>query len=215
MQEFDIMPFFESVEFIAIAVIVIILAYIALEHSDIVYAAFAFGFMASLVAGFFLLLEAPFIAGMQIAVYTGGISVLMIFAVLLLPRAQDRTLEAFPTPSQRRAGLVISTAFVVYSGLLAFLFPWADTFPEESVPIAQNLGDLAAWLWGAHGIYVQMIGLILVCALVGSVAILKMEKAERLKPLTAEFGIEVADLSADDEAPPEVRDETEEEGDSE
>ncbi|TFH11807.1 MAG: hypothetical protein E4H14_00215 [Candidatus Thorarchaeota archaeon] len=69
MMQTDLL-WFEQLEFLMIAGIVIALAYMALEHKDIVYAAFFFGFMASFVAGFFLLLEAPFIAGMQIAVYT-------------------------------------------------------------------------------------------------------------------------------------------------
>ena len=53
MQEVEIL--FEQVEFLAIAVIVIVLAYLALEYRDIVYAVFFFGVMASVVAGFFLL----------------------------------------------------------------------------------------------------------------------------------------------------------------
>jgi len=65
MQGFD-PALFEQIEFLLLAGIVLVLAYLALEHKELVYAAFFFGFMASFVAGFFLLLEAPFIAGMQI-----------------------------------------------------------------------------------------------------------------------------------------------------
>ncbi len=120
MQE---LVWFEQVEFLVIASIVIILAYLALEHRNIVYAALFFGFMASFVAGIFLLLEAPFIAGMQIAVYTGGISALIIFAVLLIPRAQDSSLESFASPRRRRIGLVLSGLVGFLSGGLALVFP--------------------------------------------------------------------------------------------
>ena len=218
MQVDPIFEWFEFFEFFLIAGVVIFLAYVALEHKNIVYAAFSFGLMAAAVAGFFLLLEAPFMAGMQIAVYTGGISVLIIFAVLLLPRAQDETLEEFATPRQRYIGIIVSAIFVAYAGLIAFLFPWAETFPEESIDIAQNLEMLAQWLWGEHGIYVQIIALIMITALVGSIAILRMEKAERFKPIVAEFGIEVEDLSTDEddvepepESPPEATEEGENE----
>jgi NAD(P)H-quinone oxidoreductase subunit 6 len=78
----------EQAEFIAVAVVVLLLAYLALEHKEITYSVFFFGFMAAAVSGFFLLLDAPFLVGIQIAVYTGGISALIIFGVLLLPRAQ-------------------------------------------------------------------------------------------------------------------------------
>jgi NADH:ubiquinone oxidoreductase subunit 6 (subunit J) len=175
-----------------------VLAYLALEHKEIVYAAFFFGFMASFIAGFFLLLEAPFIAGMQIAVYTGGISTLIIFAVLLLPRAQDSTLETFASPKARQIGLVVSATVAVLSGLLAVVFPWAVSFNESFVSISQDLNSLAEWLWVDHGIYVQMIALIMLTALVGAIALLKMDKAEQLGSITGEFGIEAEPTDIDE-----------------
>jgi NADH:ubiquinone oxidoreductase subunit 6 (subunit J) len=182
----------EQMEFFVIAAIVLILAYLALEHKDIVYAVFFFGLMASFVAGFFLLLEAPFIAGMQIAVYTGGISALIVFGVLLLPRAQDSSLETFASPARRTLGLLISGSVMILSGALALVFPWYESIPEGSVDLSQSLQGLAEWLWSEHGIYIQIIGLIILTAVVGSIAVLRMEKAERLATLTGRFGVEAA-----------------------
>lgn len=180
----------EQLEFLVIAAIVLALAYLALEHKDIVYAVFFFGLMASFVAGFFLLLEAPFIAGMQIAVYTGGISALIVFGVLLLPRAQDSSLETFASPSRRTVGLLIAAMVMVLSGILAFVFPWYEAFPPVSVELSQSLQGLAEWLWSERGVYIQITGLIILTAVVGSVAILRMEKAERVASLVGEFGVE-------------------------
>ncbi|MBD3404762.1 MAG: hypothetical protein GF411_01345 [Candidatus Lokiarchaeota archaeon] len=196
---------FEQVEFLLLAGLVLILAYLALEHEDIVYAAFFFGIMASVVAGFYLLLEAPFIAGMQIAVYTGGISALIIFAVLLLPRAQDSTLEVFPTSRAKQLGILTATIVMILSGTLALLFPWPESFAIENIDLSQSLEGLAQWLWGGHGIYIQMSALIILTALVGAVVIMKMEKAERLEPIKGEFGIEAvthpgySEIKGDDE----------------
>ncbi len=190
MQGFE--SLFESVEFFLIAGIVILLAYLALEHEEIVYAAFFFGFMASFVAGFFLLLEAPFVAGMQIAVYTGGISALIIFAVLLLPRAQDSTLEAKESPQRKKIGLIISASIVFLSAILALTFPWGDVVPEATIADSLDVALLAEWLWGSHGIYVQLIALIIFTSLVGVLALMKMDKAELLKGVVGEFGVEAA-----------------------
>lgn len=188
MQGFE--AAFEQIEFLLIAGIVLVLAYLALEHKEIVYAAFFFGFMASFVAGFFLLLEAPFIAGMQIAVYTGGISALIIFAVLLLPRAQDSSLETFPSGRKRQVGLLLAALVVILSGILALIFPWAESFEESFIEISNNLNELAMWLWADNGIYVQMVALIMITSLVGAIALLKMDKAEQLVSIQGEFGIE-------------------------
>ena len=197
MQE---LVWFEEIEFLVIASIVIILAYLALEHKHIVYASLFFGFMASFVAGIFLLLEAPFIAGMQIAVYTGGISALIIFAVLLIPRAQDSSLEVFSSPKRRRIGLVISGSVGLLSAGLALIFPWYDTFAPDMPPLELNMELLSQWLWSEHGIYVQIVALILLTSIVGAVAILKMDKAERLIPIQGEFGIESVEEPKDDTA---------------
>ncbi|MGY5853512.1 MAG: NADH-quinone oxidoreductase subunit J [Candidatus Thorarchaeota archaeon] len=193
--------FFEPFEFLFIAGIIILLAFLALEHKDIVYAAFFFGLMASVVAGIFLLLEAPFVAGMQIAVYTGGISALIIFGVLLLPRAQDRTLEPFATPLKKKMGLLISGTVMFLSAALALIFPWYEG-NEAHVELSQSLEALAQWLWRDHGLYIQIVALIILTSLVGAMAIMRMEKAERLKPITAEFGVEVFDLEDSEDEPP-------------
>jgi NADH:ubiquinone oxidoreductase subunit 6 (subunit J) len=199
MMQADI-SWFEPFEFILIAGIVIVLAFLALEHKDLVYAAFFFGFMASFVSGFFLLLEAPFIAGMQIAVYTGGISALIIFAVLLLPRAQDSSLEVFESPKRRAIGRVTAGLVGMLTGSLALFFPWYDNFTQNTIdyPLVDNLQLLSEWIWSEHGIYVQLTALILLTAIVGAIAILKMDKAESMEPIQGEFGIESVDEPIDD-----------------
>ena len=191
MQGFDPV-LLEQVEFLFLASMVLLLAYLALEHKEIVYAAFFFGFMASFVAGFFLLLEAPFIAGMQIAVYTGGISALIIFAVLILPRAQDSTLEKFASPRVRHIGLLISAVVTVLTGFLAIIFPWAESFNEAFINTSRDLNGLALWLWSDNGIYVQMVALIILTALVGAIALLKIDKAEQLAVVTGASGGEAS-----------------------
>jgi NADH:ubiquinone oxidoreductase subunit 6 (subunit J) len=192
---------FEQIEFLLIAGLVLVLAYLALEHKEIVYAAFFFGFMASFVAGFFLLLEAPFIAGMQIAVYTGGISALIIFAVLLLPRAQDSSLETFASKRKRRIGLMVAAIVAALSGILALLFPWAESFDESFIAISNDLNELALWLWADNGIYVQMIALIMITSLIGAIALLKMDKAEQLVSIRGEFGVEAEPTIEEAESP--------------
>lgn len=191
MQAIDpILGLFEQVEFILVAALILGLAYLALEHKDIVYAAFFFGFMATFVAGFYLLLDAPFIAGMQIAVYTGGISALIIFGVLLLPHAQDTTLESLVSPRKRKLGLFLAAVVMFMSAGLALAFPWPFSIPPGVPAFSQSLQGLAEWFWQEHGVYVQIIGLLIFTTLVGTLALLKMDKAEALGEIKGEFGVE-------------------------
>ena len=72
--------------FLALSVITIGSAIAALELRSLIYGAIAL--MGSLggVAGLFLLLDAPFVAMFQLAVYVGSIAVLILFTVMLVRR---------------------------------------------------------------------------------------------------------------------------------
>src|SRR6058998_1614646 len=74
--------------FIAVAVLTVGAAIIALEARELIYGAVALAISMLGIAGFFLLLDAPFVAMFQIAVYVGAVAVLIIFTVMLV-RTQD------------------------------------------------------------------------------------------------------------------------------
>src|SRR5881628_83291 len=91
--------------FIAVAVLTVGAAIIALEARELVYGAVALAISMLGVAGFFLLLDAPFVAMFQIAVYVGAVAVLVIFAVMLV-----RTQELFATredKGRKAAGIIL------------------------------------------------------------------------------------------------------------
>ena len=60
---------------------------VVVSSRNIVHAALALGFCLFGVGGFYLLLDAPFIAGAQVLIYVGAITVLILFA-LMLDRAE-------------------------------------------------------------------------------------------------------------------------------
>lgn len=70
--------------FIAIAVMTIGSAIVALESRELVYGAIALAISMLGIAGFFLILDSPFVAMFQITVYVGAIAVLVIFTVMLV-----------------------------------------------------------------------------------------------------------------------------------
>ena len=76
--------------FIGVAVLTIGSAILALESRELIYGAIALAISMLGIAGFFLLLDSPFVAMFQITVYVGAVAVLVIFAVMLV-----RTQELF------------------------------------------------------------------------------------------------------------------------
>jgi NADH-quinone oxidoreductase subunit J len=83
--------------FIGVAVLTVGAAIVALETRELIYGAIALAVSMLGIAGFFLLLDAPFVAMFQIAVYVGAVAVLIIFAVMLV-----RTQALFNTRGTRR-----------------------------------------------------------------------------------------------------------------
>ena len=70
--------------FIATAVLTIGAAIVALESRELIYGGIALAISMLGVAGFFLLLDSPFVAMFQITVYVGAVAVLVIFTVMLV-----------------------------------------------------------------------------------------------------------------------------------
>ena len=70
--------------FLGIAVLTIVSAIAALEMRSLVYGGIALMGTLGGIAGFFILLDSPFVALFQIAVYVGSIAVLILFTIMLV-----------------------------------------------------------------------------------------------------------------------------------
>src|SRR5919205_4072044 len=90
--------------FYGIATLTIGSAIVALESRELIYGAIALAISMLGIAGFFLLLDSPFVAMFQITVYVGAVAVLVIFTVMLV-RTQD--LFTIKDDKGRKAGGII------------------------------------------------------------------------------------------------------------
>jgi NADH-quinone oxidoreductase subunit J len=103
--------------FIAVAVLTVGTAILALEARELIYGAIALAISMLGIAGFFLLLDAPFVAMFQIAVYVGAVAVLIIFTVMLV-----RTQALFTTKEdKKRKGAGIALMLIIMASLGALL----------------------------------------------------------------------------------------------
>jgi NADH:ubiquinone oxidoreductase subunit 6 (subunit J) len=82
--------------FIGVAVLTVGSAIVSLESRELIYGAIALAISMMGIAGFFLLLDSPFVAMFQIAVYVGAVAVLVIFTVMLV-----RTQALFSTKQDK------------------------------------------------------------------------------------------------------------------
>ena len=117
------------------------------------------------VAGLYMLMEAPFIAFMQILIYVGGVSVLIFFAIMLT-RAAPTGDEAMHRPLRKRinAFLAMLVPALVLSVAIVQHLPKGDLLPED-VPLA----ELGKGLMGPYLLNFELISVVLFVAMAGAV----------------------------------------------
>ena len=157
--------------FWALALVSLGLAWTVVTGRRILRAAVALMGVLGASAGFYLLLGAPFMAGVQILVYVGGIVVLLVFAVMLTRTTE--LLEDHPLPMRRVVGALVAGGFFALAykalGSGAFLPRVQGLAPSSDVAsLGRALLDT-----GAHGYALpfEVISLLLLAAMVGGIVI--------------------------------------------
>lgn len=102
--------------FLALSVLTIGSAIVALEIRSLIYGSIALMITLSGVAGFFLLLDAPFVAMFQLSVYVGSIAVLILFTVMLVRR--DLIFNKVEDKRRRYAGVALMIVLMLGIGTI-------------------------------------------------------------------------------------------------
>ena len=116
------------------------------------------------VAGLYLTLSAEFIAVVQILVYVGAIAVLMLFAILLTPRAsRDNAETSMRYPAAMLMGLIVAVGIFV-----ALETDWGTMRDAAVADQARILGES---LINDFVLPFEIAAVLLTAALVGAVAL--------------------------------------------
>lgn len=148
-------------------------AIMALEAKEIVYG--AIGLAGSLfgVATLFFLLDAPYVAVFQIAVYIGAVAVLILFTVMLV--RQEKWAKELPTGSLARvAGIATGLAIAVAIALAAAatgLFNSTTTNPADFVRIGELIST-------SYAPVLEVLALVLAASIVAALTLSKVEREE-------------------------------------
>lgn len=156
--------------FYLFAAITVLSAFFVVTHRNIVYSAFFLLFTFFGVAGIYVLLGADFVAIVQLIVYVGGILILLLFGVMLTNKI---------TNVEIKTGVINIYPAVIgvglFSGaLLAALVTsnW-KTFPTEApLPTTAALGTM---LLQEYALVFELLGIILLIALIGAASIARRE----------------------------------------
>lgn len=149
--------------FAFLAVLVLVPAGLAVTVKNIFHSALWLVLSLTGVAGLFALLGADFLFVAQILVYTGGITVLLLFVVLLSGSPKDWIVRQ--VNGQWAWGLALSAIFV---GLLATLFKQIPE-PAELTAATPTSAPLGLMLVRDMLLPFEAVSLVLLAALVGAI----------------------------------------------
>ncbi len=128
------------------------------------------------LSGLYVLLEAPFVAVVQIIIYAGAILVLFLFTVMLLNASRedagewDRT-HPYYRPGPTRVGAVLAVVLLVQ---LVWAFSRLDVLSEgvgETQPAASSVRLLGRVLFTDYMFAFEVTSILIIAAMVGAVVL--------------------------------------------
>ncbi|MCA9973877.1 MAG: NADH-quinone oxidoreductase subunit J [Anaerolineales bacterium] len=170
----------EQIIFILISVFTIGSALIVVTNRNLFHAALALMAAFLGVAGFYVLLEAGFLAAAQLLVYIGAISILIIFAIMMTRRLMSATEQPFN--AQWGLGLfasVLVLAILVYViGSFWPLQPDANGIFQTRTPVPAEMLQNSVVVLGqsfvspdAYVLPFELASILLLAALVGAILV--------------------------------------------
>jgi NADH-quinone oxidoreductase subunit J len=124
-------------------------------------------------ASIYLMLYAPFVAGVQIILYAGGIMVLFLFVIMLV--SIERSMKERQFNSQWVVGIIAATAL---GGLFIAVYTKGNSiFPAHALRMtigeAPNTQSVAIMLYGQYMFAFEIASLLLLVAIIGAVVMAK------------------------------------------
>ena len=120
------------------------------------------------VAGLYITLSADFVAVAQVLIYVGAISILLIFAIMLTPRASRDNAETFlQIPGLLLAGLV---AFTI--GFISLQTDWSIAERGGFDETASAIGEA---LLSKYVLPFEMASVLLLVAMLGAIVLVRPE----------------------------------------
>ena len=163
---------YEEVIFYVVATVTVIGGLGVVTARNVVHCALFLILALLAVAGIFILLAAEFLAIVQVLIYGGAVTILVLFA-MMLTRVRDMPV-ALDGPQRPFAALAAS-AFLAISVVSVVTTEWPGNTKTINVISLEQIGNQLFTTWAAP---FEIASLVLTVALLGAIVIARGEEGE-------------------------------------
>jgi NADH-quinone oxidoreductase subunit J len=170
----------EYLLFYAFAAVTALGALFVIVQRNPIYSVLSLIFSFFGLSGLYVLLEAPFVAIVQIIIYAGAIMVLFLFVVMLLnvPREDaaewDRTHQLY-RPWPMRIGALLAILLVAQLGWALTRTPGLESGIGVQSPAVSDVGDLGEVLFTDYMFAFEVTSILIIVAMVGAVILARKQ----------------------------------------
>jgi NADH-quinone oxidoreductase subunit J len=166
----------ETLLFYLLGGIALVAAVSVVVFRRVFYSAIALIVCLSAVAGLYLLLEAPFMAAVQVIVYAGAIMVLFLFVIMLLdPFSSARIPDKNKSLKFFGPLLGILALLTFYPMLRAYDLAAAPRSPDALTGAGASVQQLADTLFNQYLLPFEVTSVLILVAIVGAVVLAKRQ----------------------------------------
>ena len=155
---------FEFLIFFTFATIAVVFSLVVVLHKHPIVSALALVVSFFSLAVMYVLLDAPFMAALQVIVYAGAIMVLFLFVIMLLNL--EHTEEPITRPIQNFAGITGAAAFAIT--LIYYLLKAAVIYTGGPEVFNASARDIGIRMFEAYILPFEAISILLLAAIVGA-----------------------------------------------
>ena len=158
----------ELAVFALFAALAVASAMVVVTHRNPVYSVMSLVVTLISIAVLFVLLGAPFLAALQVLVYTGAILVLFLFVIMLLNVEPEQ-----PAGGHKLQKLGAALAALVLAGLLASWFVAAQGDAPAQALVREDVAmvPLARALFSKYLLPFEIVGVLLLAAVIAATAL--------------------------------------------
>jgi NADH-quinone oxidoreductase subunit J len=157
--------------FYGLSAIAILSALMVITRRNPVHSALSLIFTLLSLAGLYLMLYAPFVAGVQIILYVGGIMVLFLFVIMLVNLERNMREDQF-----NKQWLVATLATLVLGALFVYVYVKGKAiFPATLAPLPEQMNTqmVGRALYTTYMYPFEIASILLLVAIVGAVVMAK------------------------------------------